>query len=385
MPWKDQGGQGGGPWGGGQDPRQDRNTERRGEREPWGRQTSSNDESLEDVLNEFKRRFKGMMGGGGGGNSPHQITGKHFVWGALILASIWGATGFYRVNEGETGVVMRFGEMVDATPPGLRYHLPTPIENVVIQKVSAVNRIDGGVRIEANKNGDGTEQSLILTGDENMVLTNYTVLWRIKDVTKFLFTARAPETTIQVAAESVLREVFGITTARQALTEGRDKIGQQAHDILQKLMDEYGLGVEIVSVQLQRVEPPAEVVEAFNDVQASIVDADRFRNEAEAYHNDIVPRARGQAQETMKKAEAYAQEVVAKAEGEAARFVKVADSLSLNRSVLINRLQLDALHDVFAATDKIVLPKGGQSMLPYLPVNEIRRAKASKKESEAKS
>lgn len=374
MPWKDQGGSGDNPWGtGGPVP----GSNRPEEKDPWGRRpTSKQNQTVDDLINGLRERLRRMKSGGNGPGSPKTSFGGFFL-GLGIVLFLWLSTGLYRVNEGENAVVLRFGEMVDITTAGLHYHWPTPFEYVLIQRVSAVNRIDGGTRPDV-KGGtsDNSDQTLILTGDENMVLTSYTVLWRIKDIKDFLFTARDPEDTIKVAAESALREVFGLNTARSVLTEGRDSIGQKTQELLQKLMDEYHIGVEIVSLQLQRVEPPAEVIEAFNDVQASQVDADSSRNQAEGYRNDIVPRARGEAQKIIKGAEAYAYQVVARAEGEGLRFVKMLGVLNQNRSLIMTRSYLETMQEALMNTDKIILDsKVAKNIAPYLPLSELRRHK----------
>ncbi|MEI8295290.1 MAG: FtsH protease activity modulator HflK [Alphaproteobacteria bacterium] len=378
MPWKDQGGSGDGPWGGGGSGPGSKGPE--DGKNPWVRRPANpQNQKVDDLINGLIEKLRRMMGGGGGGGSksPRARMGGAFL-GLGIAFLVWLSTGLCRVNEGENGVILRFGEMIAITTAGLHYHWPTPFERVIVQRVSAVNRIDGGARLDAKgATADNTDQTLILTGDENMVLTNYTVLWRIKDIKDFLFTARDPEDTIQVAAESVLREVFGVSTARSVLTEGRDSIGQKTQEFLQKLMDEYHLGVEIVSVQLQRVEPPAEVVEAFNDVQASLVDADRSRNEAEGYRNDIVPRARGEAQKIIKGAEAYTYQVVAHAEGEGLRFTKMLEVLSQNKQLIMTRSYLDTMQEVFGNTHKIIIDsKVAKSVMSYLPLNELRKGKA---------
>lgn len=365
MPWNDKDG---GPWGKGP-------TEKPRGESSWEKKPSSRGgPSPEDFVNLLQQRLKDFFSGGP--KKPRKQGGL-FLIGLAILVFMWIISGFYRVNEGEVGVVLRFGEMIRITQAGLRYHLPTPLERVIVRRVAAVSRIDGGGHVE-NARSENAEQPLILTVDENMVLTNYTILWRIKDIKDFLFTAREPEEIIRVAAESVLREIFGLNTARFALTEGRDVMGQKIQDHLQKLLDEYRLGIDIVSVQLQRVDPPPEVIEAFNDVQASLIDADRFRNEAEGYRNDNVPKAEGDAQKIMKDAEAYAQQVVAKAEGEAARFSKLLESVNLNekyRQIIMSRNYLDTMQEVLSQTDKIILDsKAAKGVASYLPLNELRKA-----------
>ena len=288
------------------------------------------------IILDFQKRFKETRGGGGG--VPPQ--GQLKVFGGIFLLVIlaWLASGFYRVQEGEVAVILRFGEFVRTALPGLRYRMPTPIEREVIKNVAVVNKIDS-----SHIHDGEADQSLILTGDENMVLTNYTVLWKIKDITQYLFTVRNPDATISAAAESALREIIGQTTARLALTEGREKIGSQSQELLQKILDSYSTGVQIISFQLQRVEPPAQVVEAFNDMQASLVDADRLSNEAQSYSNDILPKARGQSESILRSAEAYAAEVVEKAKGETSRFTQVLKSNQKNPKVTRIRMHRETM------------------------------------------
>lgn len=354
---------------------------------PWGKSSdpsSKKPTNIDDTIDLLQRRFKKTFNQGGGGNggaggipeiSPFIIALA--IAGGLFL---WGLTGLYRVQEGELAVVTRFGQMVRISAAGLRYHIPSPIENVIVTKVAAVSTINGGLRDGAEENSDKT---LILTGDENMVHTDYTVLWKIKDVTEFLFNARSPEITIKVAAESVIREVIGQTTAKAALTEGRDMIGTTAQALLQKLMDQYKLGIQIVSIQLQSVAPPKEVIESFNGLQASLTDADRLSNEAEAYRNDKIPRAGGQASQIRADAEGYSRTKVAEAEGEAARFAQVHAAYLKNPAIALKRSYLDAMDEILAdVKEKIIIdPKIGNSVVPYLPLRDITKTAAGEARS----
>lgn len=324
---------------------------------------------LDDLIEKIQSAFKSRGNGGPpSGFPPSSFAPKMgialFTVGALV---IWFGTGFFRVQEGEVAVVLRFGEINRTSSPGLRYRLPSPIETEIVKKVAVLNKIDGGIRADTNRNAsDAMEQNLILTGDENMVHTNYTVLWKIKDVAEFLFTARDPESTIRVAAESSIREILGQTTARLALTEGRETIGVHAQELLQKILDMYKMGVQIVSVQLQRVEPPVQVIQAFNDMQASLVDADRLRNEAEAYRNDIVPRARGEAEKIIQDAEGYQQQIVAQAEGDASRFNAVLTSYKLHPEVTMKRAYFDTMQQVLKRANKTIVDgKTSSGIVPY--------------------
>lgn len=329
------------------------------------------DDLIEKLQDSLKRRGSGGSGGDKGGSPLPSFSSKFSIITLFfIVISVWLSTGIYKVQDdgGEVAVILRFGEMVRIAQPGLHYRLPNPIENEIRVKMAVLNKIDGGLREGASKSSqEALEQTLILTGDENMIHTNYTVLWKIKDVADFIFTVRDPEGTIKVAAESAIREILGQTSARQALTAGRENIGIQAQELLQKILDMYKMGVQIVSIQLQRVEPPVQVIQAFNDMQASLVDADRLRNEAEAYRNDILPRARGEAEKILQDAEAYQQQVVAIAEGEAARFSVALAAYNLHPEVAQKRLYLDTMQQVLKNAQKTIVDgKTSHGIVPYL-------------------
>ena len=338
-------------------------------------------DKIQDLWNKKKEA--------GSGNIPPLKSGQNgivvILMGLLVIAAFWLSSGFYRVQEGELAVVLRFGEVVRISQPGLRYRLPGPIESEIIRNVAVLNKIDGGLKTDSGRSAsDAQEQNLILTGDENMVHTNYTVLWKIKDISEFLFTMRDPEGTIRVAAESAIREVLGQTTARLALTEGRETIGSKSQDLLQKILDVYKAGVQIVSVQLQRVEPPIQVVQAFNDMQASLVDADRLRNEAEAYRNDKLPRARGRATEIVKAAEGYQQQIVAQAKGEVSRFNAIASAYRLNPEITMRRYYLETMQKVFGKASKTIVGAGvaggkGAGLVPYINLHPHKANETSSK------
>jgi membrane protease subunit HflK len=390
-----------GPWGGGSNgkTRRSKDTPASGSKgpkdevppNPWSRREGSPSSSgggnnIDDLIDAVQNRIRNIISGGGGGTNGSSPRGGSFKGGGsskgglglvVLLAvgavAIWLGTGLYRVQEGEVGVVQRFGAMVRTSEPGLQYHLPAPFESVIVTKVAVLNKIDGGMKSE--KNGDSAEATLILTGDENMVHTNYTVLWKINKskVSQYLFNIRNQKETIRVAAESVVREVIGQTTARLALTEGRGQIEIKAQEILQKILDQYQMGVQIVSIQLQNVAPPHQVVDAFNDLQASLVNADQSRNEAEAYKNEIIPRAEGQAAQIANEATAYSQRKIAEAEGEANRFKQVLTAFEAHEAVTLKRYYLETMQSVLSKSTKIILDeKVGKGMLPYLPLNELK-------------
>lgn len=338
--------------------------------------------SIDDLIERFQDALKGKKSGNNGtkGGSPLQPSSfsKFGIISVFLVAFlVWLSTGIYNVQEngGEVAIILRFGKMVRIAQPGLHYRLPSPIESEIRVKMAVLNKIDGGLREDSSKSSqEALEQTLILTGDENMVHTNYTVLWKIKDVADYVFTVRDPDGTIRVAAESAIREILGQTPARLALTVGRENIGTQAQELLQKILDMYKMGVQIVSIQLQRVEPPVQVIQAFNDMQASLVDADRLRNEAEAYRNDILPRARGEAEKIIQDAEAYQQQVVAIAEGEAARFSVALAAYNLHPEVAQKRLYLDTMQQVLKNAQKTIVDgKTSHGIVPYFNLQNSQK------------
>ena len=311
-----------------------------------------------------------MPGGMGTGRGIAIIIG--------LFAVIWLASGIYRVEADEQGVVLRFGQWVRTEEPGLRYHLPSPIEAVLLPKVTRVNRIEVGYRStgEGRRGArDVPDESLMLTGDENIIDIDFTVFWVIKDAGEYLFKIRDPEATVKKAAESAMREVIGRTDLQPALTEARQQTETSTRDLLQAMLDEYEAGIEITQVQLQQADPPAPVIDAFNDVQRARADRERARNEAEAYRNDIIPRARGEAERLIQEASAYREEVVSLAQGDAERFLKVYDAFLQAKDVTAKRMYLETMEEILRGTQKVIIDgdaQGGQGVVPYLPLNQLR-------------
>lgn len=365
MPWSNQGG--GGPWGGGG----------RGGPNPWGRPPSGGGggpqpPNIEEILKRGQERMRRVMPGGFG-------SGKGIGLAVLVIVAIWLASGFYRVQPNEQGVVLRFGQWVRTTQPGLNYHLPVPIETVLTPPVTRINVIDIGFRGAPDARGGRSrsvpEEGLMLTGDENILDIQYTVFWQIKDAGKFLFNIASPEATVKAAAESAMREVVGNVQAQFALAEGRPQIESTATRLLQNILDQYGAGVQVTQLQLRGVEPPQQVIDAFRDVQRAQADRERARNEAESYRNDIVPRARGEAQRLIQEADAYRQQVIAQAQGEAARFVSVYNAYKQAEDVTKQRLYLETMEQILRGANKIIIDQAAsqQGVVPYLPLNELQQ------------
>ena len=298
----------------------------------------------------------------------------------LALVAIWLASGFYRVQPAEQGVVLRFGAWDRTTQPGLNWHFPTPIESVLTPQVTRVNRVEVGFRsgaegVGGGANRDVANESLILTGDENIVDINFVLLWQIKDAGQFLFNIRDPEQTVKAVAESVMREIIGETPFAEATTEGRGSIEVRAREQMQATLDEYGAGILVNQVQLQKVDPPGEVIDAFRDVQRAQADRERAQNEAETFANDILPRARGEAERLVQEAQAYRQEVVADAQGDAQRFLAVYNAYAKAPDVTTRRIYLETMEQVLRDMNKVVIDgaAGGPGVVPYLPLPELER------------
>ncbi len=306
----------------------------------------------------------------------------------ILISGIWLLSGFYVVDANQQGVVLRFGKYNRTTMPGLHYHLPSPFETVYKPNVLTENRIEIGFRTvdnnrtytrgsAANLNQlstdnsitDAYNESLMLTGDENIVEINYTVTWKIKDAKDFLFEVNNPENTIRIAAESAMRDIAAQTTINDLLTEKKELVQQQVQDSLQKILDNYKIGVSITAIQMQKVDPPAPVIDAFYDVQRARADQERMRNEAQAYRDSIVPRAKGDAIKIVQDAEAYKEQVVNIATGEVNRFKAMLAEYEKAPRTTSKKMYLEAMEGVLQDTNKIIIdPKLG-GLLPVLPLN----------------
>ncbi|MDC2976249.1 FtsH protease activity modulator HflK [Candidatus Pelagibacter sp.] len=328
--------------------------------------------NIDEVISKIQSIINRFLGGGKGGAKP-------IIIGLIILLIVWTLSGLYRVLPDEQGVVLRFGKFVKTTQPGLNYHLPFPIENVLTPKVTKVNRMDIGFRSERDSGfssggvADVPEESLMLTGDENIVNIDFSVFWVIKDAGNFLFKIQDPEGTVKAAAETAMREVIARSDIQPILTEGRSLIEADTQEIIQKILDEYTSGIQITQVQTQKADPPDQVIDAFRDVQAARADMERSKNEAEAYANDVIPRARGEAAKILQAAEAYKKEVVAKAEGEASRFLSIYNEYAKAKKVTQERMYLETMEEVLADINKIIIDKNsGEGVVPYLPLQELK-------------
>src|SRR6476659_6704921 len=337
MPWSNQGG---GPWGSGG-----------GGKGPWGsgqQPSGPTPPDLEEFLRRSQDKLRTVLPGG-------SLGGKGLGLIVLAAIAIWGASGFFRVDPDEVGVVLRFGKFVREVQPGLNYHLPYPIESVLTPKVTRINKIDIGMRVvEDLRRGttirDVPEESLMLTGDENIVDVDFSVLWRISikpnGVEDYLFNIQQPEGTVKAVAESAMREVIGRSTLQPILTGARQNIETAVQELMQRVLDSYGAGVQIQQVQLQKVDPPSQVIDAFRDVQAARADSERAQNEAQSYANKVVPEARGRSAQILQAAEAYREQTVAEATGQASRFSQVYEQYKKAPDITRQRLYLETMEKV---------------------------------------
>ena len=348
---------------------------------PWGEPNGGGDKpskkkqsiNFDTYFANLKDQIKKIFPGGGSNK-------KNVLFACLIFFILWLLTGFYKVNANEQGVVLRFGEWVRTTLPGLHYHLPYPIEIAKTPKVTKVNKTEIGFRVIGTSQRMLLEESLMLTGDENIVDINFSVFWIIDDAGKFLFKLRNPEKSVKSVSESVMREVIGITPIVDALAAGRQEIEILSLNKIQNVLDSYESGVKVTQLQLQKVDPPDQVIDSFRDVQRARADKEKVINEAIAYKNDLIPRARGEAEQILQEAEAYKREIVARSEGDADRFNSVLKAYKNNEDVTRNRIYLETLEKIFQNATKVIIDtKQGSGVLPYLPLPEIQKRNKRKK------
>ncbi|MSO70655.1 MAG: FtsH protease activity modulator HflK [Alphaproteobacteria bacterium] len=366
MPWQNQGG--GGPWGGG----------------PWGPKpgNGSTPPNLEEILRRGQDRIRNVLPGGMGGGR-----GLAIVIGAVGL--IWLMTGFYQVDAGEQGVELMFGRWTGATTgPGLHWWAPAPIGEVVTPNTERLNRTDVGfrssgaqeTRLPATTSGrrnDVPQESLMLTSDQNIADLDFTVYWKIGHAGRYLYGLRDPEQTVKAVSESAMREVIGRNELQAILTTGRAEVESQARKLLQQVLNSYGSGVQVQNVQLLQVEPPAPVIDMFNEVQRARQDRDRLQNEAEAYSNRIVPTARGEVSRIVQDATGYKEQLTKQAEGEAQRFQSIYAAYLTAPEVTRRRMYLDTMSEILNKANKIIIDpataQGGNGVVPYLPLNDLSR------------
>ena len=361
MPWSNQ--SGGGPWGS-------------GSRGPWGsgpqQPGGPRPPDLEEFLRRSQDRLRSVL--------PGNLGGRGIALIALAIVVLWGFSGFFRVEPDELGVVLRFGKFVREAQPGLNYHLPYPIETALTPPALRVNKIDVGIRaVEDLRRGTSVrelpEESLMLTGDENIVDVDFSVLWRVKpaEVGNYLFNVQNPEGTVKAVAESAMREVIGRSNIQPILSGARQTVETAVQALMQKILDDYRAGILIQQVQLQKVDPPTQVIDSFRDVQAARSDLERAQNEAQTYANRVVPEARGRAAKITQDAEAYREQTVAEAKGETSRFLQIYEQYKKAPGVTRERMYLETMERILGSNNKTIIDTGQASpgVVPYLPLNDL--------------
>jgi membrane protease subunit HflK len=358
MAWNNQGG----PWGGGQS--------------PWGRGGGGGGNQPPDFEEMIKRgqdRMKSILPGGFG--SGRAIT--LIVAAAVVL---WLITGFYVVNPGQVGVNILFGRFVSQTPPGLRWNWPVPIGDHYTPDVATRNRVEVGFRAEtaSGSDRDVPEESLMLTGNENIIDVRAVVLWRINNVEQYLFGIGDPEASVKNTVEAALREIIGQSTFEYAITEGRGSIEVKARDLAQQMLDSYRMGggaggaITIEQLSLQKVDAPSEVIDAFRDVQKARADKEAAINDAQAYFNQVTEEAIGQSTQIVKQAEAYKAEKVAIAQGDAQRFISIYEQYKQSPDITERRLYLETMSGILAGMNKVIIDESGTGgAVPYLPLDQL--------------
>ncbi len=359
MAWNPKGG-GGGPWGGGGG--------------PWGGGPSSSPPpDIEEMVKRTQERVKRILPVWFG-------SGRGLLLAFVAVVGLWLATGVYQVRPGEQSLELLFGRFVASNGPGLNYWFPSPIGEVQILNVEQTNQINVGFR-GAGEGGRGSSardvlhESLMLTLDQNIIDVDMIVQWRIKNAADFAFNIRNPQDTIKLVAESAIREVMGQTLLEDALTLKRQDVDDRTKQLIQQVLDSYGAGVLITEVKQLKVDPPAEVIDSFNDVQRARQDQDRLVNEALAYRNDIVPRAKGEAERIIQAAGAYKDQLLREAEGDAKRFLSVYEAYLSGRDVTMRRLYLERMQEVLKNTQNVIIDQNatGPGVIPYLPLPEVQR------------
>jgi len=364
-------------------------------KDPWGQGNGQKGPpDLDQVIRDLQKKLSGIFGksssrGGGGGGSGGG-KGKGLSLGrtggsllAIVVVGLWVASGFYVVDQSEQGVELRFGEYQEVKPAGLRWHMPYPIESVEIVNVQKVRTVEVGYRTrESGTTRDGATQlvlvpreALMLTADENIIDIQFAVQYNIRDPRDLLFKVSEPaDQVVRQATESAVREIVGRSSMDFVITGGRAEIAFETRELLQNILDRYQTGITVRAVEMQNAQPPAEVKDAFDDAVRAREDEERLKNEAEAYANDIIPKARGAAARIVQESEGYKESVIATSQGEASRFLQVLEEYNLAPGVTRDRLYLEAMEEVLSRSTKLVIDQGSNSNnVMYLPLDQLIR------------
>ncbi|HMU63362.1 MAG TPA: FtsH protease activity modulator HflK, partial [Nitrosomonas sp.] len=333
---------------------------------------------LDDVLRNFSKKINSLFGKRGGNNnddeepsggSPRKPQGGNIFVIIMLLLVVWFASGFYIINEGQRGIVLRFGKHVDTTQAGLRWHLPFPVEKVETVNVSQVRTVEIGYR--NNVRSKVLKESLMLTDDENIIDIQFAVQYILNSPEKFLFNNRDPESAVLQVAETAIREAIGKSKMDYVLYEGREQVAARTTELMQLILDRYEIGISVSRVTMQNAQPPEQVQAAFDDAVKAGQDRERQRNEGQAYANDVVPKARGTAARMLEEANGYQQRVISSAEGDVSRFQQVLVEYNKAPAVTRERLYLDMMQQVLSNTSKVLVDQKGGNNLLYLPLDKL--------------
>jgi membrane protease subunit HflK len=342
----------------------------------WGRRPSGGNQGppdLEELWRNINRKLEGLFGRRGGGPERTPGTGPRSMGGigllAVLVLVVWLASGFYIVPEGQRGVVLRFGKLIETTMPGPRWHLPYPIESAEVVNLLGVRTVEVGYR--NNVKSKVLKESLMLTDDENIIDVQFAVQYVLKSPADYLFNSREPDEAVLQAAETAVREVVGKSSMDFVLYEGRAEVAARAHKLMQSILDRYGTGINVSKVTMQNAQPPEQVQAAFDDAVRAGQDRERQKNEGQAYANDVIPKARGMAARLLEEAEGYKQRVIEQSEGDASRFRQVVAEYNKAPQVTRDRLYIEAMQQIMTNSSKILVDQKGSSNLLYLPLDKL--------------
>jgi modulator of FtsH protease HflK len=344
----------------------------------WGKKNNDGPPDLDEMLRKAQQKIAGLLGfrprpagtpPGGGGNGMGAAMGGGMVFILLLIIAVWLASGFYIVEEGRRGVVLHLGQYRESTESGPRWHIPYPIQSVEVVNVAGVRTVEVGYR--GNPKNKQPQEALMLTDDENIVDVQFAIQYNIKSPEDFLFNNRNPEDNVLQAAETSIREIVGKSKMDFVLNQGRSEVSARVKVLMQQILDRYKTGINVTTVNLQNVQAPEQVQAAFEDVVRAGQDLERFKNEGQAYANDVVPKARGVAARLIEEANGYRQSVVNTAQGDAARFNQVLTEYQKAPQVTRERIYLETMQQVFNATTKIVVDQKGSGNLLMLPLDKL--------------
>jgi len=340
----------------------------------WGNRNNEGPPDLDEVMRQFSRKIKALFGkntetGGPSGDKPSIAIAP--IFGLILL--VWIATGFYIVDQGSRGVVLRFGKHVETTMPGPRWHMPFPIESVTVVNMEQVRTVEIGYRSAEGSSGRSKQlhESLMLTDDENIIDLQFAVQYNLKNVEDTLFNNRSAEEAVRGIAETAIREVVGKSKLDFALYEGRDEVAINTKKLMQDVLDRYKTGINVVSVTMQNAQPPEQVQAAFEDAVKAKQDLERQKNEGQAYANDVIPKARGTASRLLQEAAGYKMRVENEAQGNASRFNQIFTQYQHAPEVTRSRMYLDAQEQIMSSVSKVIVDQKGGNSLLYLPLDKL--------------